>query len=193
MIPDSAHASTPPLDREPALLTRCFELRTREPHGLARNSVEIEIRHQQSSCGDSRPRLSCRAKPGLPGIKAGAWTGKTWRSFAPPDSGGGCPHIVQKNNGQRWFQRWPSKHSLSSLTAPCPGDLGHVGHSRGAGPAVAAHFLAAAGPVSEPIHAAVAADEARFGDATRSAGGRSADAVSSPAASSTDGTRSAEE
>ena len=99
------------------------------------------------------------------------------------------------------------------LTVPCWGGLAHEGHSLGAVPAVggsrvaaaaevvhfraaaeeAERFPGAAAQVSEPIHVAVAADEARFGDATRSAGGRSADAVSSPAASSTDGTRSAEE
>jgi len=70
------------------------------------------------------------------------------------------------------------KNSLPDLTVLCPGDPGHVGHSRGAGPvgshvaaagevhfraaAVGAvHFHGAAEPVSEPIRAAVAADVTR--------------------------------
>jgi hypothetical protein len=71
------------------------------------------------------------------------------------------------------------KNSLPDLTVLCPGDPGHVGHSRGAGPVgshvaaagevhfraaaeeEAVHFHAAAEPVSEPIRAAVAADVTR--------------------------------
>ena len=98
------------------------------------------------------------------------------------------------------------------LTVPCWGGLAHEGHSLGAAPAVGGsrvaaaaevvHFRAAAEEaerfpgaavaVSEPIHVAVAADEARFVDANRTADGHSADA-GYPAASSTDVTRSAED
>ena len=100
----------------------------------------------------------------------------------------------------------------ASLTVPCWGGLAHEGHSLGAVPAVggsrvaaaaegvhfraaaeeAERFPGAAAQVSEPIHAAVAADEARFVDANRTADGHSADA-GYPVASSTDVTRSAED
>ena len=56
----------------------------------------------------------------------------------------------------------------------------------------AERFPGAAVAVSEPIHVAVAADEARFADANRTADGHSADA-GYPVASSTDVTRSAED
>jgi len=77
-----------------------------------------------------------------------------------------------------------SRTFAADSTVPCPGDPGHVGRSRGAGPALAGSHAAAeeaershaAGLVSEPIHAAVAAD-----------------AGNSPDASSTDATRSAED
>jgi hypothetical protein len=100
----------------------------------------------------------------------------------------------------------------SRLTVPCWGGLAHEGHSLGAVPAVggshvaaatevvhfraaeeeAERFPGAAAPVSEPIHVAVAADEARSVDANRTAAGRSADA-GYPVASSTGVTRSAED
>ena len=110
-----------------------------------------------------------------------------------------------KNGGQCRTQALATETLAIEVTFPCRVDAAHVERSRAVAAAVvdsraaaaeevhfraaaaaAVYFRGATGPVSEPIHAALAADEAHFAGATRSA-----DAGISPDASSMDVTRSA--
>jgi hypothetical protein len=164
---------------------------------------------QKLNCAKSRRRAHVgTAAPGCPAKQSSAsssaagirFDSSTSRAWPGRTAGGGCPHILAEQWPVPAFGPWPSRHSLN-LIVLSQGDPAHAewryrGVAAVVGPHVAAEeaerSVAAAASVSEPLHAAVAVDEARFADATRTADGRSADA-NCPASSSMAATRSAED